>query len=105
MGFNRTISRRQHRKLVFQLLVFSSLYLSCTLPYALVISVQAVAGLPDFGAYLENVYFYYLFGLMILLQPFVCIGCLPEVVSKIKPWWQRRLRRNIMVVPVNTSGP
>jgi hypothetical protein len=28
---------------------------------------------------------------------------LPEVVRKIKQWWQKQLRRNTVLVPVNTS--
>jgi hypothetical protein len=89
--------------MVLQLLLISSLYIACVLSYALLTFIQLVTGPPDFAAYVQNIYFYYLFWLLTLLKPFVCIGCLPEVVRKIKQWWQKQLRRNTVLVPVNTS--
>jgi hypothetical protein len=103
IGLQQNVQRRKHRKMVFQLLLISTLHLVCVLPYALVIFIQVVANAPDFAAYIQNVYFYYLFWLLTLLQPFVCIGCLPEVVTKIKQWWRKQIRRNTTVVPVNTD--
>jgi hypothetical protein len=99
VGLQQRTQRKKHRKMVFQLLLISGLHIACVLPYALVIFVQVVTNLPDFGAYEENVYFYYLFWLLMLLQPFVCIGCLPEVINKIKKWWKKRMTRNTTVVP------
>jgi len=103
VGLQQHAQRNRHRKMVFQLLLISSLHLACVLPYALVIFIEVVADSPNFAAYVQNVYFYYLFWLMTLLQPFVCIGCLPEVVSKVKKWWQKQFRRNTVVMPANTS--
>jgi hypothetical protein len=67
IGLQQNAQRRKHRKMVFQLLLISSLHLVCVLPYALVIFIQVVANSPDFAAYIQNVYFYYLCWLLTLL--------------------------------------
>jgi hypothetical protein len=91
---------RKYRKMIIQLLVISSLYAACQIPYAGVVFLQLYTVLPDLVTYAQIVYFYYLFWLLTLLLPFACIGCMSEVLSKVKNLMMRRMRRNMMVVPM-----
>jgi hypothetical protein len=82
---------------------FKGTLIACVVPYALVIFIEVAAGLPEFAAYVQNVYFYYLFLLLTLLQPFFGIGCLPEVMNKIKKCWKKWTRRSVAVMPANAT--
>jgi hypothetical protein len=86
--------------MVIQLLVISSLYTACQTPFDAVVFIQFFVTLPDSIAYVQIAYFYDLFWLLTLLFPFACIGCMPEVSSKVKNVLSRRIRRNMMVVPM-----
>jgi hypothetical protein len=93
---------RKHRKMIFQLLIISSLYLACQVPFDAIVVIQLFVNLPDWVAYMEIVYFYYLFWLVTLLLPFACIGCMTEVIDKLKNSFMQRRRRNMAVVPMIT---
>jgi hypothetical protein len=95
---------RRYRKMIIQLLFISSLYLVCqALPAALVF-IQLFVNLPAWVAYMDIIYFYYLFWLLTLLLPFVCIGCMTEVANKVKNFFIQRENRNMRVVPMATVG-
>ena len=59
VGLQQNAQRRKHRRMVFQLLMISILHILCVLPYGLIIFVQVVINLPEFGLYIQNVYFGY----------------------------------------------
>ena len=87
---------KKYRKMTVQLLSISTLSLTINLPQSLIVLVKQInPNLSDFGIYVEP-YFFYFTGYIILLLPFVCLGCLPEL-------WPRSLclcRR-----PRHTIGP
>jgi hypothetical protein len=91
---------RKHRKMIIQLLVISSLYAACQVPFDGIAFIQLFATVPDSIAYVQIVYFNYLFWLLTLLFPFACIGCMPEVMDKFKDVLMRRMRQNTMVGPM-----
>jgi hypothetical protein len=99
---HQRVQRRRHRKMVIQLLSISSLYLTCQLPFNAVVFIQLFINLPDWTVYMQIVYFYYLFWLLTLLLPFVCIGCMTEVTNKLKNCFIQQRGRNMRVVPVTT---
>jgi len=90
---------RKHRKMIFQLLLISGLYSSLQIPFTVLVFIPLFIIVPPLGVYLQNVYFYYFFWLLTLLLPFACLGCLPEVVKKVKNVLMRRMRQNNMVAP------
>jgi hypothetical protein len=93
---------RKYRKMIVQLLVISSLYLACQIPFDAVVFLQLFITLPDLLAYIQIVYFYYLFWLLTLLLPLACMGCMSEVRNKIKTLFTQRIRRNMTVGPTTT---
>jgi hypothetical protein len=93
---------RKYRKMIFQLLLVSSLYSLFQIPYIVVVCIQLFITLSDLANYLQNVYFYYFFWLLTLVLPFACVGCLPEVVNKVKNSLMRRMRHNNVVIPTTT---
>jgi hypothetical protein len=95
--------RRKYRKMVIQLLSISTVYLTCQIPYAVVICIQLFVNLPDWAAYMQIIYFYYFFWLLALLLPFVCIGCMTEVTKTLKTSFMQLRGRNTTVVPM-TNG-
>jgi membrane protein implicated in regulation of membrane protease activity len=97
------VQRRRYRKMVIQLLSISTVYLTCQIPYAVVICIQLFVNLPDWAAYMQIIYFYYFFWLLALLLPFVCIGCMTEVTKKLKTSFMQLRGRNTTVVPM-TNG-
>jgi hypothetical protein len=94
---------RRYRKMIIQLLSISSLYLVCQALPAAIVFIQLFVNLPDWAAYIQSIYLYYLFWLLTLLLPFVCIGCMTEVTNKLKNTFIRRRRRNITVIPMTTG--
>jgi hypothetical protein len=100
---HQRVQRHRHRKMVIQLLPISSLYLTFQLPYYAVVFIQLFVTLPDWTAYMQIVYFYYLFWLLTLLLPLICIGCLTDVTNKLKTSFMQLRGRNATVVPmINT---
>ncbi len=94
---------RKYRKMIFQLLLISSLYSLFQIPFTVVLLMPLFVTLSPLATYLQNVYFYYFFWLLTLLLPFACIGCLPEVVKKVKIALMRRIRQNNVVLPMTTT--
>jgi hypothetical protein len=95
--------RRKYRKMVIQLLSISGLYLACQVPFDAVVFIQLFVNLPDWAAYMQIIYFYYLFWLLTLLLPLVCIGCLTEVTKKLKNSFMQQRGRNMTVVPMTIA--
>jgi hypothetical protein len=70
---------KKYRKMTIQLLSISTLSLCINLPQSLIVLVRQIdPGMSNFGLYVEP-YFFYFTGYVILLLPFVCLGCLPEL--------------------------
>jgi len=92
---------RKNRKMILQLLLIASLYLLCQGPAAGIVFLQLFITYPDSVIYVQNVYFYYLFWLFTLLSPFACMGCMPEVIKKVKNSikWPRRITAVRPVTP------
>jgi len=80
---------KKYRKMTIQLVSISILSLVINLPQSLIILVRQIQPeMNDFGINVEP-YFFYLTGYVILLLPFVCLGCLPELWSKLLFFNQR----------------
>lgn len=94
--------QRRHHKMAIQVLSISSLYSILQGPYSAVLFVQLFVPLPISILYVQTIYFYYLFWLLTLLLPFVSIGCLPEVISKLRHRIITRVKRNPRVAPIIT---
>jgi hypothetical protein len=83
---------KKHRKMIIQLLSITTLSLSIILPQTLITAVQQmVPGMNDFGAEIEP-YFFYLTTYIVLLLPFVTLGCFPELRPKVIPFKRRHQR-------------
>ena len=97
----RRFQWKKYRKMTIQLLSISTLSLCINLPQSLIILVRQIQPeMSDFGINVEP-YFFYFTGYIILLLPFVCLGCLPELWSKLYFFSQRRQR---MIGPVTITG-
>jgi hypothetical protein len=73
---------KKYRKMTIQLLSISTLSLCFNLPESLIILVRKIQpDMNDFGLNIEP-YFFYFTGYVILLLPFVSLGCLPELWPK-----------------------
>ena len=99
---NQSAHQRRRHKMAIQVLSISSLYSILQGPYSAVLFVQLFVPLPISISYVQTIYFYYLFWLLTLLLPFVCIGCLPKVISELRHRVIRQLRRNPTVAPIVT---
>jgi hypothetical protein len=92
---------KKYRKMTIQLLSISTLSLCINLPQSLIILVRQVRpDLSDFGSNIEP-YFFYFTGYLILLLPFVSLGCLPELWPKLLFFSQRRQR---MIGPMTITA-
>ena len=78
------VNWRKHRKMAFQILSVSCLSLTIVFPQSLIIVIQQVGGsnMSEFGAGVDP-YFIYLYTFVVLLLPFICLGCLPELWPKL----------------------
>jgi hypothetical protein len=94
---------RKYRKMIIQFLVISSIYLSCQIPYNVVVFIELFITVSDLVAYIQIVYFYYLFWLLTMLLPLACMGCMSEVRNKIKNPLMRRTRQTNTVIPMTTA--
>ena len=94
---------KKYRKMTVQLLSISTLSLCINLPQSLIILVQRLhPDLSDFGVSVEP-YFFYFTGYIILLLPFVCLGCLPELWHKLSCFGKRD-RRFIGPITITAIG-
>ncbi|CAF1338538.1 unnamed protein product [Adineta ricciae] len=94
---------RKHRRMILQLLSISTLYFSCMGPYTLIQVIDSLIGLPSTAAYIKNVYLFYVYWLLTLLLPYVCIGCLPEVTNKIRRQVKNWNNRENMIMPTSLT--
>ncbi|UJR16850.1 hypothetical protein I4U23_003749 [Adineta vaga] len=94
---------RKNCKMIFHLLLLTSVYLLLQIPFAVIIMLQTLIYLPEWAIRMQTVYFYYFFWLLTLLLPFVCVLCLPEVTKKLKNSLQQRVRRHHTVIPMNLT--
>ena len=91
---------RKYRRMILQLLSISFVYLICMGPYTLVQIIDLLAGLSPLMTYVENVYLFYVYWLLMLLLPFVCIGCVPELTNKLNRQLKKWICRTNTVMPV-----
>ena len=94
---------RKHRKMMFQLLVISSLCSACQIPFVSLLFVQLFTQLPDMVLYIQTTYFYYLFWFLTMILPFACLGCLPEVINRMKKMLLRKFTRKNRITMLHTS--
>lgn len=84
---------RKHRKMMFQLISLSSLHLSITSPYYIYYIVDAVVH-SDWSQQVWD-FFSFLFYLIPLLFPFMCLAYLPDIWTDIKRITHRRQNQRI----------
>lgn len=92
------VNWRKYRKMLFQLISISSLYLSINFPY-FIISILDITGL--FGwteIALECLGFFVYFNPLLL--PFICLTSLPKIWTKIKRKLHCRAHRQIQPIPL-----
>ena len=89
---------RKYRKMLIQLIVISSLYLTLQIPFYTTLSIRLFTVLPDSVLYIFVNYIYYFFWLLTLLLPFVCIGSIPEIVGKLKHLVTRHMGRQTTMI-------
>ncbi|UJR08446.1 hypothetical protein I4U23_012716 [Adineta vaga] len=94
---------RKHRRMILQLLSISALYFICMGPYTFIQVIDLLVGLSSTLAYVKNVYLFYVYWLLTLLLPYVCIGCLPEVTNKIKRQAKSWMNRKNLIVPASLT--
>ena len=97
---------KKYRKMTIQLLSISAVSLTINLPDSLITLVQNFGpDLSDFGASIQP-YLFYFTGYLVLILPFVCLGCLPELWSKLFFCCARR-RGTVAVMAIggDTFGP
>ncbi|CAF1253931.1 unnamed protein product [Rotaria magnacalcarata] len=100
---HQPIHWKKYRKMILQLLILSFLYSMTVAPYALIPFVGLFGGLPTVAAYMQTVYFYYLFWLLMLLLPLVCIVSINEVKVKITKPFTRLIGRGNTVTPLTMT--
>jgi hypothetical protein len=99
----QNIPWRKHRRMILQLLSISCLYLICMGPYTLIQVIDLLVGLSEAATYVKNFYLFYVYWLLTLLLPYVCIGCLPEVTNKVKKQVKRWINRKNFIAPASMT--
>ena len=89
---------RNYRKMAFQLLSISLLYISLNLPLAIIFLVQSF-GYPEWGVQIQA-YLFFFTGLLQYLLPFVCLPYASDLWPKIKRFFTRKNRRIVPVVAI-----
>ena len=93
----RPFQWKKYRKMTIQLLSISTLSLCITLPQSFIILIRQIQPeMVDFGLNIEP-YFFYLTGYIILLLPYVCLGCLPEL-------WPNFFHHQQIIDPMSITG-
>jgi hypothetical protein len=100
---HQNVPWRKHRRMILQLLSISCLYLICMGPYTLIQVINLLIGLSKTAAYIKDVYLFYVYWLLTLLLPYVCIGCLPEVTNKVKRQINSWIKRKNSVAPASMT--
>ncbi|CAF0861552.1 unnamed protein product [Rotaria sp. Silwood1] len=78
----QTFSRRKQRRMVVQLLSIACLYIIMNAPPFIVIGIQVFLS-KTFAATERNLYLFYLYYFLTLFLPFVCLGSVRHLRSKI----------------------
>jgi len=84
------------RKMAFQLLSVSALFLSLNFPLAITFLVQ-LSGYPDWGVQAQ-LYLYFFSALIQYLLPFVCLPYVSSLWSKMKRFFTQNNRRVVPMV-------
>ena len=95
--YQRRQDWRRCRRMAFQLLSISILYLSMNLPLMIIALVQA-SGYPDWNVQAQLYLFFFCAYIQYLL-PFICLTCLPGIWLKMKIFFRGNHRR---ITPVET---
>lgn len=93
---------RRYRRMVLQLCAISSLYMIIVGPYCLMEVLDLLFGLPERVMYVKSIHLFYLYWLLTLLLPFVCLGCLPEVTNRFRQQVKRWIHQHNAVLPVGS---
>ena len=101
---HRPMNWRKHRKMSFQLISVSCLSLTIVFPQSLITVVQQFGGpsLSDFGSSVDP-YLFFLYTYVVLLLPFICLGCLSELWPKLCLFNRLVRRKVIPMSPVALS--
>lgn len=94
---------RRYRRMIIQLLAISMLYLGFMGPYSTLEIIDNVVGLSSTANFVKQNYFFYMYWLITLLIPFICIGCLPEVTNKFHRQLNKLLNIKNSVAPLPTT--
>ncbi|CAF3689020.1 unnamed protein product [Rotaria sp. Silwood1] len=81
MSHNQIIRWRNHRKMVIQLWIISSLYMACWLPVTIVSLIQ-ITVIPSFMADQMDVISFSIY-LIPLFLPIICLSTFPDLIQKI----------------------
>ncbi|CAF2633860.1 unnamed protein product [Rotaria sp. Silwood2] len=81
MSHNQIIRWRNHRKMVIQLWIISSLYMACWLPVTIVSLIQ-ITVIPSFMADQMDIISFAIY-LIPLFLPLICLSTLPDLIQKI----------------------
>ena len=81
---NNQVNWRRYRRMIIQLLLLASLFLSLTVP-ATTVSIIQNCCLPTFAVAIQVSYLNFLARFLTLFMPFVCLSLLPEIWRKLLP--------------------
>ena len=93
---------RRYRRMVLQLCSIASLYMIVVGPYCVLQVINLLVELPTAVIYVKDTHLFYVYWLLTLLLPFVCLGCLPEVTHRFHQQVKRWMHRRHCVVPVGS---
>ncbi len=88
----QSVGKLQHRRMILQLIPVSILYLCGVVPYGMLNCIHMFGIWTDVGTTLQ-LHFFYLFYLMAVFLPFICLLGMPNVYSKVS------CKRQIQVAP------
>jgi phosphatidylglycerophosphate synthase len=94
----QAVDWRRHRKMAFQLLFISSLYLACWLPLA----ISLLSRLISLPSVLNEQYstLIYILNFIPLLLPFVCLNVFPEITHSIRDFLRKQRRNRVAVISI-----
>jgi hypothetical protein len=97
------IKWRRYRRMILQMCLISSVYLVFIGPYALAEIINLFVGLSDTAIYIKEVYLFYMYWLLTLFLPFVCLKSLPEVTKQLHRHIARCLVKRCTIMPMIVS--
>ncbi len=96
---HQSMQWRKYRRMILQLLSISCLYLICMGPYTMIQVIDLFVGLSEAATYIKDIYLFYVYWLLTLLLPYVCVGCLPEITNDMKKKMTRWINRQNSIAP------